>query len=190
MKLIVGLGNPGSKYRGTRHNVGFEVVDELARRLDLAFESSPAEALMARQRGPDARVMLAKPQTYMNRSGGAVTALMRYYRILISDVLVVTDDANLPLGRLRARSGGSDGGHNGLSSVIESLGADTFARLRIGVGRGEPRRALANHVLTRFDEVERKEIAAAVARAADAVGAFVGDGIDVMMNRFNQKDEG
>lgn len=189
MKLIIGLGNPGSKYRGTRHNVGFEVVDELARRLDMVFESSPTEALMARQRGPDAQMMLAKPLTYMNRSGGAVTALMRYYRIAVGDVLVVTDDANLPLGRLRARSGGSDGGHNGLSSVIESLGADTFARLRIGVGHGEPRRGLANHVLARFDEAEREEITTAVVRAADAVGAFVGDGIDVMMNRFNRKDE-
>lgn len=189
MKLIIGLGNPGSKYLGTRHNVGFEVVDELARRLDLAFESSPTEAVMARQRGPDAHVMLAKPLTYMNRSGGAVTALMRYYRIAVGDVLVVTDDANLPLGRLRARSGGSDGGHNGLTSVIESLGADTFARLRIGVGRGEPRRALANHVLARFDESEREEIATAIGRAADAVETFVGDGVDVMMNRFNRKDE-
>jgi PTH1 family peptidyl-tRNA hydrolase len=114
---------------------------------------------------------------------------MRYYRIAVGDVLVVTDDANLPLGRLRARSGGSDGGHNGLSSVIESLGADTFARLRIGVGHGEPRRGLANHVLARFDEAEREEITTAVVRAADAVGAFVGDGIDVMMNRFNRKDD-
>ncbi len=189
MKLIIGLGNPGSKYLGTRHNVGFEVVDELAQRLDLAFESSPTEAVMARQRGPDAHVMLAKPLTYVNRSGGAATALMRYYRIAVGDMLVVTDDANLPLGRLRARSGGSDGGHNGLASVIESLGADTFARLRIGVGRGEPRRALANHVLARFDESEREEIATAIGRAADAVETFVGDGVDVMMNRFNRKEE-
>ena len=124
MKLIVGLGNPGSKYRGTRHNIGFEIVDELARRRNLVFESSPAEAVMARERGPDARMMLVKPLTYMNLSGVAVGTLARYFRVGFEDVLVVTDDVNLTLGRVRARPSGSDGGHNGLRSVIELLGTD------------------------------------------------------------------
>jgi PTH1 family peptidyl-tRNA hydrolase len=191
VKLIVGLGNPGAQYRGTRHNVGFEIVDELARRRRLEFGSSPTDALMARERGPDARVtlVLAKPLTYMNRSGGAVAALQHYYRIEPGRLLVVADDVNLPVGRLRARRRGSDGGHNGFASIIQALGTDAFARLRVGVGRGRAERRLASHVLARFEAPEREEIATAVERAADAVEAFVGDGIDAMMNRFNRKPE-
>jgi PTH1 family peptidyl-tRNA hydrolase len=189
VKLIVGLGNPGAQYRGTRHNVGFEVVDELARRRWLEFGSSPTDALMARERGPDRQVMLAKPLTYMNRSGGAVAALQRYYRIDPGRLLVVADDVNLPVGRLRARRGGSDGGHNGFASIIQVLGTDAFARLRVGVGRGHTERRLASHVLARFDEREQQEIAASITRAADAVEAFVDDGIDAMMNRFNRDPE-
>lgn len=185
MKLIVGLGNPGSRYRGTRHNVGFEVVDELARRRDLAFESSPADALMARERGPDARIMLAKPCTFMNLSGTAVGELVRYYRFALDDVLVVTDDVNLPLGRLRARRGGSSGGHNGLQSVIELLGTDRFARLRVGVDRGDQRRDLASHVLAGFDAEELETIKAAIVEAGDAAEVFAAGSIDEMMNRFN-----
>ena len=185
MTLIVGLGNPGSKYRGTRHNVGFEVIDRLAERLGLGFESCPADAVLARERGPGARLMLAKPLTYMNRSGGAVQALRHYYRIEPEALLVVADDVNLPLGKLRARPGGSDGGHNGFGSIIESLGTERFARLRIGVGRGDERRDLAGYVLARFEESEREVVDEALDRAADAVDTFVADGIDTMMNRFN-----
>ena len=185
MRLVVGLGNPGSRYRGTRHNVGFEVVDVLARRFELEFESAPADALLARQRGPGARVMLAKPLTYMNRSGGAVQALRHYFRIEPEALLVVADDVNLPLGRLRGRKHGSDGGHNGFASIIASLGTGEFARLRVGVGRGDARRSLTAHVLAGFDGDEREEMEAAIERAADAVETFVEDGIDRMMNRFN-----
>ena len=188
MKLIVGLGNPGSKYRGTRHNVGFEVVDELARRYAVSFESSPADAVMARERGPGARIIIAKPLTFMNRSGEAVSVLSRYYRIEPGDLLLVADDANLPLGRLRARACGSDGGHNGLGSVVAVLGT-TFARLRVGVGRGDGRLDLANYVLARFNDAEHSEIVTAIQRAADAVETFVNEGIDVMMSRFNRKEE-
>ena len=186
MTLIVGLGNPGSRCRGTRHNVGFEVVDRLAERLGLGFESCPVDAVMARERGPGARVMLAKPLTYMNRSGGAVQALGHYYRIEPAAMLVVADDVNLPLGKLRARPGGSDGGHNGLASIIESLGTNRFARLRIGVGRGDERRDLAGYVLARFEAAEREVVDEALGRAADAVETFVADGIDAMMNGFNE----
>ena len=185
MRLIVGLGNPGAQYRGTRHNVGFEVIDVLARRLDLDFESAPADAVLARQRGPGARVMLAKPLTYMNRSGGAVQALRHYFRIEPEALLVVADDVNLPLGRLRGRKNGSDGGHNGFASIIAALGTGDFARLRIGVGRGDTRRSLTAHVLARFGADEQEEMEAAVERAADAIETFVEDGIDRMMNRFN-----
>lgn len=189
MKLIVGLGNPGPRYAGTRHNVGFDVVDELARRRALVFEASPADAVMARERGPDARLMLAKPLTFMNLSGRAVGALTRYYRVAPADVLIVADDVNLPLGRLRARRGGSDGGHNGLRSVIELLGT-AVARLRIGVDRGDRRRDLAGHVLARFERSELDTIGPAIVQAGDAAEVFVSDGIEAVMNRFNGGREG
>jgi PTH1 family peptidyl-tRNA hydrolase len=188
VKLIVGLGNPGSKYEGTRHNVGFDVVDEYARRRGLTFGSSPADALMARERGPD--VILAKPLTFMNLSGGAVGTLSRYYRVNHDDILVVVDDANLPLGRLRARPEGSDGGHNGLKSVIAELGTQEFPRLRLGVGRGGLGRELVGHVLSRFEKDERGKIEELVTRAADAAEVFVEEDILTVMNRFNASDPG
>jgi len=185
VKLIVGLGNPGSQYGGTRHNLGFEVVDEVARRRGLAFESSPANAVMARERGPDAQLILAKPMTFMNRSGDAVGVLSRYFRVETGDILIVVDDANLPLGRLRARPNGSDGGHNGLRSVILALATLEFPRVKMGVGRGETQRDLADHVLSRFSPDERATIDEMTMRAADAVELFTESGITMVMNRFN-----
>jgi peptidyl-tRNA hydrolase, PTH1 family len=183
---IFGLGNPGPKYRGTRHNVGFEVLDELARRAKVDFESAPADALVARIRTDDP-VLLAKPLTYMNLSGQAVGELVRYFRIELADVLVIVDEAQLTLGRLRARASGSAGGHNGLKSVIAHIGND-FPRLRLGVGRGEQERDLANHVLAKFDKVEAPEVERMIARAADAAETFVTSGIAVVMNRYNGGD--
>ena len=188
MKLIVGLGNPGSQYLGTRHNVGFEVVDEVAVRRELAFESCPAEAVVARERGPGSRVMLVKPLTFMNLSGRAVGHLSRYFRIAVDDVLIVTDDVNLPLGRLRARARGSDGGHNGLRSVIGEFGTENVARLRVGVGRGDGRLDLADHVLSRFQDDEVEMIRLAIRRAADAAEAYEREGISAVMDRFNHVD--
>lgn len=185
MKLIVGLGNPGPRYRETRHNIGFAVVDLLARRSGLTFEGGPAEAVIARARQLGEGTLLAKPLTFMNLSGAAVADLVRYFRIAIPDVLIVADDVNLPLGKLRARARGSDGGHQGFRSIIERLGTSEFARVRIGVGRGDPRRDLADHVLARFDADEQPEVEAAVGRAADAAELFVTDGIEKVMNRFN-----
>jgi PTH1 family peptidyl-tRNA hydrolase len=185
LTLVVGLGNPGARYAGTRHNVGFLVVDELARRHDVAFEAAPASALMARVRGLDGGLILAKPLTFMNLSGGAVGDLARYFRIEIADLLVVTDDVNLPLGRLRARARGSAGGHNGLESIVALLGPE-FPRLRLGVGRGDARRDLADHVLARFEPDERQVMDEAIGRAADACECFVREGIDATMNRFNR----
>ena len=188
MKLIVGLGNPGPKYRGTRHNVGFDVIDKLARRRGLVFESAPTEALIARDRSTQG-VMLAKPLTFMNRSGEAVADLERYYRFDLGDVLIVVEDVHLPLGRLRARAGGSDGGHQGLRSVVDALGTEEFARLRVGVGRGDPRRDLADHVLSRFELAEHGDIEAAIGRAADAVDMFTTEGIEPVMNTFNRRED-
>jgi peptidyl-tRNA hydrolase, PTH1 family len=186
VKLIVGLGNPGRKYRDTRHNVGFAVADELARRGSVSFESAPAEGLIARVRtlGPDGTLLL-KPLTMMNASGFAVSDVARYFRVAVGDILVVADDVNLVLGRLRARPSGSAGGHNGFRSIIEQLGTAEFARLRVGVGRGDPRRDLADHVLSGFDPDERPVVVEAIARAADAGEMFVDGGIERVMNRFN-----
>jgi PTH1 family peptidyl-tRNA hydrolase len=194
VKLIVGLGNPGPKYRGTRHNIGFAVVDELARRTAVEFESAPVDALVARVRQPPGGVdpvLLAKPLTWMNHSGEAAGALVRYYRLELPDVLVVVDDADLPLGRLRARASGSAGGHNGLKSIIQHLGTG-FARLRVGVGRGmddDRRRDLADHVLARFDSDELAEVERMTSRAADAAETFITSGIAVVMDRFNGSDQ-
>ena len=189
MKIVAGLGNPGSRYRGTRHNVGFEAVDLLARRIGLGFEAAPADALQAKWRRADEVVLLVKPLTYMNVSGQAVAALSRYYKVALPDVLIVCDDVNLSLGRLRVRASGTEGGHNGLRSVAAELGTIDYARLRIGVGRGDLRRDLADHVLARFESDEMSGIEAAVARAADAVDTWVADGLAKTMNTFNRSDD-
>jgi PTH1 family peptidyl-tRNA hydrolase len=187
VKAIVGLGNPGAQYKGTRHNVGFAVVDELARRGAVDFESAPAEALMARWRRPDEPVLLVKPLTYMNLSGQAIGELSRYFKIDLAELLVIVDEAQLPLGKLRARARGSAGGHNGLKSVIAHLG-DNYARLRLGVGRGDSRRDLADHVLARFDKDEAPEAERMIERAADAAETFITSGIAAVMNQFNGGD--
>jgi PTH1 family peptidyl-tRNA hydrolase len=187
VKVIVGLGNPGPRYRGTYHNVGFEVVDELARRHGAAFGSSPADALTARVRGLAEDVLLAKPMTFMNLSGGAVGDLQRFYKVPPADLLVVFDDVNLPIGRLRLRASGSAGGHNGLKSIIASLGSDAVPRLRVGVGRGDPRRDLASHVLTRASEDDAEILREAAVLAADAAEVFIASGIEEAMNRYNNR---
>ena len=190
MKAIVGLGNPGEKYRGTRHNIGFAVVDEIARRAGAGFETAPADALVAKVRpagGGPPRLLLGKPMTFMNASGQAVGELLRYFKIEQSDLLVVVDDVQLPLARLRARVRGSAGGHNGLKSIIEHLGQE-FSRLRVGVGRGTTERDLSDHVLARFDRDEEAEVERMTARAADAAEMFIASGIEAVMNEFNGGD--
>ena len=189
MKLIVGLGNPGRKYDGTRHNVGFRVLDDLAARHKVEWELAPRgiEALIGRQRADG--IVLAKPLTFMNLSGPAVVGLLQFYKIDVPDAFVIVDEINLELGRLRARAAGSAGGHNGLKSIIEALGTMEFARLRVGVGRGEARRDLADHVLAKFEPDERPIVAEAVGRSADAADLFVAEGIGPVMNSFNRKED-
>jgi PTH1 family peptidyl-tRNA hydrolase len=191
MKAIVGLGNPGARYRGTRHNIGFAVVDELARRWAVTFEAAPADALIARWRPADAGpVLLAKPLTFMNASGEATGALARYFKIDLGDLLIVVDEVQLPLGKIRARARGSAGGHNGLKSVIACLG-DDFSRLRVGVGRGpegSDRRDLADHVLSRFEPDEMADVERMIVRAADAAATFITAGIAAVMNAYNGGD--
>jgi PTH1 family peptidyl-tRNA hydrolase len=188
VKLLVGLGNPGPQYRDTRHNVGFWVIDEVARRWQVTSSwRERDEALFVRQPGS---AVLVKPLTFMNLSGFAVSKLRQFFQIEVADLLVVVDEAALPLGRLRARARGSAGGHNGLKSIVEQLGTDQFPRLRVGVGRGDARRDLADHVLSKFDPHERETIQAAVLRAADAAEMFVSDGIERVMNTFNAAADG
>jgi len=203
VKLLAGLGNPGDKYRGTRHNVGFAVADEIARRAGGTFESAPSDALVARRRGGvrEDDVLIVKPLTFMNHSGQAIGELLRYFKIDVGDLLVIVDEVQLPLGKLRARARGTAGGHNGLKSVIAHVGED-FARLRLGVGRPPeigvgsvgpegnkaPRRDLADHVLARFDRDEAAEVERMTARAADAAETFITSGIAAVMNQFNGGD--
>ena len=187
MKLIVGLGNPGREYRDTRHNVGFMVVDEIARRHGIDWASGPsqlAETLIGKRFGAEP-MMLAKPLTYMNNSGDAVAGLVRYFDVNHDDLIVVVDEAALPFGRLRARPRGSAGGHNGLKSIIERLGTTEFSRLRLGVGRGDGRRDLADHVLARFERGEQADLETLITRAADAAEMFAAEGISKVMNAFN-----
>jgi PTH1 family peptidyl-tRNA hydrolase len=186
VKLVVGLGNPGRRYQATRHNIGFAVADDLARRSAVVFEHSRANALTARLGLGASSVLLVKPLTMMNLSGEAVAGLAHFFKVDTPDILVVADDVNLPLGRLRLRARGSAGGHNGFKSIIGLLGTEEFPRLRIGVGRGDVRRELADHVLATFDKEERPDVEESVARAADAVECFIAEGIEVAMNRYNR----
>ncbi len=185
MKLIVGLGNPGRAYAHTRHNVGFDVVDELARRMGIGFRRSwrfPADLAEGELSGE--RAVLAKPRTFMNRSGEAAGPLMRKKGLQPAEVVVVVDDVDLPVGRLRLRAAGSAGGHNGLKSLIAHMGSDRFPRVRVGIGR-DPAGETTGHVLGRFAPEEQLAMREAIARAADAVAAALRDGWDRAMNEFN-----
>jgi PTH1 family peptidyl-tRNA hydrolase len=200
MKLIVGLGNPGSEYRDTRHNVGFKVADALAERWRVAdqwrekFDALQVKTVVGGAATDNLlaggeQVVLAKPLTFMNLSGQAVVALAGFYKIEPADIFIVTDDVALPVGRLRARREGGAGGHNGLKSLIQSLATQAFPRMRVGVGRGDLRRDLADHVLGRFEADERETVSAAVLRAADASEMFLSEGIERVMNVFNAAEQ-
>ena len=187
MKLIVGLGNPGREYRETRHNIGFMVAEELGRRHALTWESAPAQvpdAAIAKKYGTDGW-LVARPLTYMNRSGDAVAGLVRYFGIDPADVLVVYDEVDLPFRRLRALARGGPGTHNGLRSVVERLGTKEFPRLKVGVGRGDTRRDLAHYVLSTFEAAERVDLDPYITRAADAAEMFAAEGIQKVMNVYN-----
>ena len=184
LKLIVGLGNPGRDYEHTRHNVGFQVAEELARRYRVTLKNYAkwkARAVKIPDIGDG--VLVAEPTTFMNLSGWAVREIASFHKLATSDLLIVYDDADLPLGRLRLRANGSAGGHNGLKSIIQELGTIELPRLRIGVGRqaGE----LKNHVLGRFDSDEKPQIDEAVKRAADAAEVFARENIVAAMNQYN-----
>lgn len=185
LKLVVGLGNIGAAYTNTRHNVGFEVADELAHRAGAHFRRGKFKVEETTLHIGGQRVLVLKPTTLMNLSGEAVVAAARFYKVPSTSVLIICDDMYLPLGRLRLRARGSDGGHNGLWSIIHRLGTDDFPRLRLGVGEPPPGMDMADYVLSRFRPAERTEISEAVSRAASAVETWVKDGIEAAMNRWN-----
>ncbi len=190
--MICGLGNPGERYRLTRHNVGFRVVDLLADRWDLTGQGKVrdgAAQLEVRLGDRAERVLLLKPLRYMNRSGAVLRAALRQTEVdPAEDLLVVTDDVDLPLGRLRLRREGSAGGHNGLRDIIAALGTSEVARLRVGIGRPGTSRATVDHVLSTFRTDEQELATEAIATAADAVERWLAAGIDVAMNEFNGLD--
>jgi peptidyl-tRNA hydrolase, PTH1 family len=184
--LIAGLGNPGPRHERERHNIGWMVVDELARRRDASFRSK-FNGRLAETRLGDDRVALLKPETYMNESGRSISSAARYYKVVPADVLVVHDDVDLEFGRLQARAGGGLAGHNGLRSISQAFGTPEFLRLRIGVGRpgrGDPR-GVADFVLAPFElHEDRDEL---VARAADAVETVISEGLEAAQRRFNER---
>ncbi len=189
MYLVVGLGNPGSQYEISRHNVGFMVADRIARELGLVFRVAPfraARALAARGKRGDTEVLLVKPHTYMNLSGHAVTAAMSYYGVDRDSTIVVYDDLDLEVGRLRIRAQGSAGGHNGMRSIIEQLGTEDIVRVKIGIGRPPAWQDPADYVLRRFEPDELQPMSDAVIRAASAVLFIMAQGVEAAQTEYNR----
>ena len=185
LHLVVGLGNPGAKYHETRHNIGWRVIDVLARRHGLGVGRSERRALTWDGRIADSRVKLAKPQTFMNRSGESVRALMDYYEIALDCLLVVHDDLDTPFGKLKLRKAGGHGGQNGLRSIIQHLGSKEFARLRFGIGRPPGRMDPVHYVLQPFRGDDHEQALALAERSADAIEAWLRDGIESAMSAYN-----
>jgi len=187
MKIIVGLGNPGRKYERTRHNAGFMAVDALARTLGADIAQEKHSALIGRIRIGSEEAIIAKPQTYMNDSGRAVSAILRNTVAQVSDLVVIHDELDLPLGTVRVKISGGHGGHNGLRSIVEYIGSAEFIRVRIGIGRPAPETDPADYVLSPFLREEQQTAAESIARASDAVSMIVSEGPHGAMNIINQK---
>ncbi|HUH96833.1 MAG TPA: aminoacyl-tRNA hydrolase [Anaerolineales bacterium] len=183
--LIIGLGNPGREYRDNRHNVGFMLIDRLIVRLNARGLKLQSKAIVTDAVYRDRKLILAKPQTYMNLSGHSAQGLVRFYKLPLSSVLIAHDDLDLPFGTIRMRPGGGPGGQKGVASAIEQIGTQDIPRLRIGVGRPSGRMQAADYVLQDFSRAEMTELSSILDRAADAVSTFVTDGLDQAMNKFN-----
>ncbi|MFN3159578.1 MAG: aminoacyl-tRNA hydrolase [Rubinisphaera brasiliensis] len=187
MKVIVGLGNPGGKYEGTRHNVGFEVLYELARKWQASGVTRAHEAEIAEVHVAGEKTLLVAPQTFMNLSGRSVGSLMKFYKVDLEDLLVISDDLNLPCGQLRLRASGSSGGQKGIRDIIAHLGTEDFPRLRVGIGRPPGRMDVSTFVLKRFLAEERETMDLTVRDAVDAVELWLREGVTAAMNKVNTK---
>ncbi len=187
MKLVIGLGNPESKYSGTRHNVGFDVLDRLSEMFQTPFAAGKGKYLFAKIRWRNTAIVLVKPMTYMNLSGHAVVAAMNFFKIQRQDILVISDDLNLPSGTLRLRAKGSAGGQNGLKHIIECLGSDEFARMRVGIRLEEqPLASFSSFVLGKFSQEEKQTMEKVIPVCADAALDFAVNGIEHAMNHYNK----
>lgn len=189
MKIVVGLGNPGSKYEGTRHNVGFDTLAELSRRWSAPKPKSRFEANLTEIHYGSEKLLLVAPQTFMNLSGRSVQQVVKFYQAPISDLIVIGDDLNLKVGQLRLRATGSAGGQKGLQSILSCLGTDAICRLRIGIGRPPGEMDAADFVLGRFRKDELDLMDAAIVRAASAVETWATSGIEAAMNKYNSEPE-
>ena len=187
MKVIAGLGNPGAEYANTPHSIGFEVVDAVAKAIDASWKrSSSFKGEIATAVVDGQKVMLVKPHTFMNLSGECIAPVLKYHNATAADLVVVSDDIDLPTGKLRIRKGGSAGGHNGLKSVIEKVGTQDFIRLRLGVGReGRSRSSVIGHVLGKFTAADRTVMDEVVAEAKNVVGTLFAENVETVMNRYN-----
>lgn len=185
MFLVVGLGNPGKEYAATRHNVGFMVVDQLAEEIGIKVEKNKFKALVGEGFVGTEKVILAKPQTYMNLSGEAVLDIAGFYKIPAEKVIVILDDMDLPVGKVRLRMKGGSGGHNGLKSIIYQLQTEDFARLRIGIGKPAPERQTVGYVLGKFGDEEREAMTEALSKTAKAVLEIMESGVERAMNKVN-----
>jgi peptidyl-tRNA hydrolase, PTH1 family len=185
--LLVGLGNPGREYRETKHNMGFMVIDRLGEVIGCKLIKVQSKAIIGIGKVGDQKVILAKPQTYMNLSGQAVVGLLHFYKIDPSRLIVAHDDVDLPFGQIRMRPGGGSAGQKGVGSIIEKLGGQDFARLRMGVGRPPGQREAADYVLKGFSKTDMEFLPEFVNRGAEGLKSFVIDGIDIAMNKFNPK---
>jgi PTH1 family peptidyl-tRNA hydrolase len=183
--LVVGLGNPGPRYAATRHNAGFFVVDLLAERIGGRFKAHKGRADVVEGRLAGTPVVLAKPKSFMNESGGPIVAISRFYKVPLERIAIVHDELDLPFGALRLKRGGGDGGHNGLRSASAALGSNEYARIRFGIGRPPGRQDPADYVLREFAASERKELAFLVDRAADAVELLIAQGLEPAQNQYN-----
>lgn len=188
--LIIGLGNPGRQYKENRHNVGFMLLDRLGGRLGVTFSRLESKALVAKGEHQGRRLILAKPQAYMNLSGQPAASLCRFYKVPLTNLLVAYDEVDLPLGTLRLRPGGGSAGHRGMGSIIERLGTQEFPRLRIGVDRPPGRMEAADYVLQDFSTAERELLEPTLDRAVEAVFTFVCEGLESAMNKYNPSGEG
>ncbi|KAB7704308.1 aminoacyl-tRNA hydrolase [Bacillus aerolatus] len=185
MKLIVGLGNPGAKYAGTRHNIGFDVIEELAERFGSPLTEAKHKGVYTTVRKGTEKAILLKPLTYMNLSGESIGEVMRYYNIEVEDVVVIYDDLDLPVGRIRLRQKGSAGGHNGIKSTIAHLGTQNFNRIRIGIDRPNVPMNIADYVLGKFTIDEQKNMKEVISKSADAVEAWLERPFLEVMNEYN-----